>query len=251
MLSQFVPVPCGSCWAFASTGALSDRVRIATAGRVGFNIAPQSLLDCANHGKLVAGSCNGGSHTLAYEFASHAPGLPDDTCMPYQGVDNANWAEIPCADRLCRRCDRFGTCKFVPRNATPTVQVDEHGVVRGVAAMKAEIAARGPIACYMYAHAPAFESYSGGVITDSTRYKGITHVVNVVGWGIDREAHQSGGSGEYWIVRNSFGTAWGEWGYYRQEIGKDIYNMESHDCAWATPTRESVAALVKRSGLGL
>ena len=104
--------------------------------------------------------------------------------------------------------------------------------------------AGGPIACLMYAHAPDFESYSGGIITDTTRYEGITHVVNVVGWGIDAKNHL-----EYWIVRNSFGTAWGEWGYYRQAVGKDIYNMESHDCAWATPSRESVAAIVKRSGL--
>ena len=45
------------------------------------------------------------------------------------------------------------------------------------------------------------------------------------------------------------GTQWGELGYYRQEVGKDIYNMESHDCSWATPTSESIAALVKRSGM--
>ena len=236
---QLLPSPCGSCWAFASTGALSDRVRIATAGRVPVSLAPQALLDCG--GK--AGSCNGGSATLAYEYATQAPGLPDETCMPYKGVDHANWGEVPCADRLCRRCDRFGTCHFLPRNETPSVQVEEHGVVTGVAAMKAEIAARGPIACYMYAHAPAFEHYAGGVISDTTRYKGITHVVVVVGWGKDAA------NGEYWIVRNSFGTAWGEWGYYRQQVGKNIYNMESHDCAWATPTRASVDALMKRSGL--
>ena len=46
--------------------------------------------------------------------------------------------------------------------------------------MKAEIAARGPIACYMYAHSKGFEGYSGGIITDTTRYDGITHVVVVV-----------------------------------------------------------------------
>ena len=41
--------------------------------------------------------------------------------------------------------------------------------------MKAEIAARGPIACPMYAHADAFEAYTGGIISDTTKYPGITH----------------------------------------------------------------------------
>ena len=45
-------------------------------------------------------------------------------------------------------------------------------------------------------------------------------------------------------MRNSFGTAWGELGYYRQLMGKDIYNMESHACAWATPARESTDELM-------
>ena len=164
---QLLPSPCGSCWAFAATGALSDRVKIATKGRlVDFSISPQALLDCAKD----AGTCNGGNPNLAYHYAATV-GLPDETCLPYRGMDNSNWGESPCAERLCRRCDRFGSCNFVPRNATPAIQVAEYGSVTGVAAMKAEIAARGPIACLMYAHADSFEAYTGGVITDTTRTK--------------------------------------------------------------------------------
>jgi len=236
---QLLPSACGSCWAFAAAGALSDRVKIATGGHLpDFNLAPQGLLDC---GAPRAGSCNGGSHSLAYEFIA-TTGLTDETCMPYHGIDNSNWGESDCADRMCRRCDRFGTCRFIPRNATTRVFAAEHGVVRGVEAMQAEIESRGPIACLMYAHADGFENYSGGVITDDTRYDGITHVVVVTGWGVQKGL-------KYWIVRNSYGTAWGELGYYRQEIGKDIYNMESHDCAWATPDRRSIRALLLRSGM--
>jgi len=240
---QLLPSPCGSCWAFAAAGALSDRVKIATSGRLpDFNLAPQGMLDCGQS----AGSCNGGNPTLAYEFAAEI-GLTDETCMPYQGVDNANWGESDCADRMCRRCDRFGTCRFLPRNETTRVFVKEHGIVRGIAAMQAEIAARGPIACLMYAHDPDFENYDGGVITcqNCTRFPGTTHVVIVTGWGIDEHGMK------HWVVRNSFGTQWGELGYYRQEMGKDIYNMESHDCSWATPDRTSIEQLLARSGMAL
>ena len=238
---QLLPSACGSCWAFAAAGALSDRVKIATSGRIPeFNLAPQGLLDCG----LEAGSCNGGNPTLAYEFIANT-GLTDETCMPYRGVDVANWGESDCADRMCRRCDRFGTCKFLPRNETTRVFVEEHGVLKGVDAMQAEIAARGPIACLMYAHASAFENYVGGIIIDATRYPGTTHVVVVTGWGVDKDGVK------HWIVRNSFGTEWGELGYYRQEMGKDIYNMESSSCSWATPNANSVQKLLARSGMSL
>jgi len=236
---QLLPYPCGSCWAFASSGALSDRVKIATAGRLpDFNLAVQGLLNCGQK----AGSCNGGNPALAYEFMAET-GLTEETCMPYMGVDNSNWGESDCADRMCRRCDRFGTCNFLPRNETTRIFVQEHGTVKGIPAMQAEIAARGPIACLMYAHADAFEKYAGGIITDDTRYPGVTHVVTVTGWGTDKNGSS------YWVVRNSFGMQWGELGYYRQEMGKDIYNMESFPCAWATPTHSSIEQLLHRSGM--
>jgi cathepsin X len=235
---QLIPSPCGSCWAFAATGALSDRVKIATGALLPeFNLAPQGLLDCA---APKAGSCNGGSHTLANEFAANNP-LSDETCLPYRGMDHSNWGETDCAERMCRRCDRFGTCSFLPANATPGIKVEEHGTVKGVEEMKAEIAARGPIACLMYAHSQGFDSYTGGVITDPTRYDGITHVVTVTGWGKE-------GNTSFWKIRNSFGTQWGELGYYRQEVGKDVFNMESHDCAWATPDGPSIDGLLRRGG---
>lgn len=45
VLTQQNPSVCGSCWAEAATGALSDRYTIATGGRLRFNLAPQTLLN--------------------------------------------------------------------------------------------------------------------------------------------------------------------------------------------------------------
>eukprot|EP00658_Telonema_sp_P-2_P007739 TRINITY_DN12878_c0_g2_i1.p1 TRINITY_DN12878_c0_g2~~TRINITY_DN12878_c0_g2_i1.p1 ORF type:complete len:307 (+),score=56.42 TRINITY_DN12878_c0_g2_i1:65-985(+) len=233
--NQMLPSPCGSCWAFAATGALSDRIAIASGG-LRFDISPQGLLDCDSK----AGSCNGGSHVLAYAFAAQT-GLTDVTCLPYAGMDNSNWGETACEDRMCKKCDRFGSCSFVPGNQTLAVRVKEHGNLTGVEAMKAEIASRGPIACLMYAHSDGFESYQGGIIRDRTRYPGVTHVVNVVGFG------DAGDGTEYWVVKNSFGTGWGELGFYRVEIGSDIFNMESHECAWAVPESDFVHQLRARA----
>ena len=65
-----------------------------------------------------------------------------------------------------------------------------------------------------------------------------------------KEEKTEGGGIDYWVVRNSFGTYWGEQGYYRVERGINAFNMESGVCEWATPTQESVDALVAAAALG-
>ena len=102
--------------------------------------------------------------------------------------------------------------------------------------MKAEIYARGPIACLLYAHSPAFWSYDGkSIISDPERYPGITHVVSIQGWGTDETTGE-----DYWIGRNTFGTRWGAQGFFKIARGQDTLNLESNPCVWAVPAVESV-----------
>lgn len=44
----------------------------------------------------------------------------------------------------------------------------------------------------------------------------------IVGWGIDEKAGE-----KYWIVRNSYGTTWGENGDFRVRRGSNDYAIES------------------------
>eukprot|EP00966_Prymnesium_polylepis_P092560 2142673-Prymnesium_polylepis.1 len=46
------------------------------------------------------------------------------------------------------------------------------------------------------------------------------HGVAIVGYGTDRQLGSDGGV-DYWIVRNSWGAAWGEKGYARVVRGKN------------------------------
>lgn len=59
----------------------------------------------------------------------------------------------------------------------------------------------------------AFQTYTGGILSDPNCYHRIDHAVNVVGWGIDESSSQ-----EYWIVKNQWGTDWGDQGYAYIEI---------------------------------
>ena len=224
--NQFLPYPCGACWAHGSTGALTDRFVMKT-GVVIPHLSIQALLDCGREDTLIEmGSCEGGSDILAYNFIYNY-GVTDSTCSPYMGVVFTNWAEgISCTQRMCRQCDVHGNCFFV--NGT-LYRISEFGNITGEVQMMAELFARGPIACSVYAHTDSFLKYTSGVIRDSTPYNMTTHVIALIGWGVDDEGVN------YWIGRNSFGTEWGEGGWFKIERGKNTLNIEEHPCTWAVP----------------
>ena len=220
--NQFLPSACGSCWAHAATGALTDRLLIEAKGAYPVvQLSPQVLLDL---GGEKVGTCNGGSDIAAYEFI-HQYGITDVTCSPYMGVDAYYWGEISTSRMMCRACGTDGTCSFV--NGTKTF-VKEYGSVLGEEEMMAEIYARGPISCSVNAHAPAFENYAGGIIVDPTQYNFTTHDVAITGWGVSSDGVK------YWSGRNSFGTTWGEEGWFKLERGTNCLNIEKTQCAWAT-----------------
>lgn len=225
--NQFLPHPCGACWALASTGALTDRFIIATkAMKPIVPLSPQVLMDCGQY-LLNAGSCDGGSDLLAYQFI-HKYGITDITCSPYNGEVYTNWGELPCQQRMCRVCNRFGECGFTDKG--PVYHVSEYGTVTGETEMMAEIYTRGPIACSVYAHSDAFDKYTSGIIQDPNQYNSTTHVIAITGWGVDA----SNGI-KYWIGRNSYGTSWGEEGWFKLERGVNSLDIEVHPCAWAVP----------------
>jgi len=85
--------------------------------------------------------------------------------------------------------------------------------------MKAELYARGSISCGVDA-TDSFEKYTGGVFEEKG-FAGINHEISVVGWGVDETG------GEYWIGRNSWGTYWGESGFFRIRMHRDNLGIES------------------------
>ena len=74
-----------------------------------------------------------------------------------------------------------------------------------------------------------FLAYTGGVYSEKKLDIGINHEISVTGWGYDEESQK-----EYWIGRNSWGTYWGEYGFFRIEMHKNNLGIET-SCFWATP----------------
>jgi len=211
--NQHIPQYCGSCWAFATSSALSDRIKIARSRAFpDIQLSAQVLINCVT-GNGTQG-CNGGDPTAAYDYVLHA-GLPDETCTNY--VAKTEDCE---AVNICRTCSPQ-TGKCTPIANPPIVHITEHGRISGEANIMAEVFARGPIAAVV-AVTPAFEAYAGGIFNDTTGKKSLDHSIELLGWGV------SGDGVKYWICRNSWGTYWGENGWFRIVRGTDNLGIESN-----------------------
>lgn len=93
--------------------------------------------------------------------------------------------------------------------------------------MKAEIFARGPISCGIFV-TNEFEDYQGGIYSQKTVFNLINHEISIVGWGVSKEGV------EYWIGRNSWGTYWGEYGYFKIQMHSENLGVET-DCSFGVP----------------
>jgi len=218
-LNQHIPQYCGSCWAHGAMSSVSDRIKILRkAAWPDYNLAIQYILNC---GTTVAGSCNGGSATGAFQFARDK-GIPLDTCLQYEANDQACSAINTCRD--CKGPYKNGTCWAVPDNQVKRVFVDQYNTVSTVSNIMAEIFARGPVAAGI--DSTALHNYTSGILMATTPAR-INHIVSLVGYGTDNGV-------DYWIGRNSWGTYWGEKGWFRLVRGKNALGIEQM-VSWATP----------------
>ena len=82
--------------------------------------------------------------------------------------------------------------------------------------------------------------YREGVyLYDNVSPFGGHHSIEIVGWG-DDAALPNGG---YWIVKNDFGEAWGENGFFRIGYGECEIDMTVMFAAWNPDTKDPVFAL--------
>lgn len=223
-INQHIPQYCGSCWAQAASASLADRINIQTGNNFPrAALAVQVLINCQ-----AGGSCNGGSMDGPFAFA-HKQGIPDMGCQVYEAKNPDHFS---CSDiQKCKNCkwnpDFSQNCWAVPKYTK--YKVSQYGSVLGADAMKKELFARGPISCQMMV-TNKFEDYTGGIYHEKSFIASPNHAISVTGWGKDATSGT-----EYWIVRNSWGTQFGENGYFRIQMHKDNLGIDSHSCWWGVP----------------
>jgi cathepsin X len=183
----------------------------------------------------AGGTCNGGNPAGVYRYAFKY-GIPHSSCMQYTAH---NLEATSCAPiDICRDC----TWPPPPEGETgiegcwavdyKKYYVSDHYSLRGADNMKKEIATNGPISCGMDV-TDAFELYTGGIYSEHKVLPLINHEISIVGYGSENGV-------EYWIGRNSWGTYWGERGFFRIKMHEDNLAIET-DCTAGIPSYTKAA----------
>nr|AAO64444.1 cathepsin Z-like cysteine proteinase [Myxobolus cerebralis] len=200
--NQHLPTYCGSCWAFASTSTIADRIYIAKnlSHFDHFSLSVQVVIACAQSGDCKLGGFASG----VYEYALKE-GIPDDTCSPYLAHDTECLPKIRCST-----CTEMQSCFVIKEYQKYFIK--DYSYLSGEDNIINEMFARGPLSCSMYASENFVFNYTGGVYVENSNSLP-NHLVSILGWGEDVDEHDK--VRPYWIIRNSWGTNWGEKGFFR------------------------------------
>jgi len=230
--NQHIPQYCGSCWAQGSTSAIADRFNILNkdTNTTPVGLDAQVIVNCQ-----AGGSCNGGNPGEVYLYA-HLNGIPHSSCEQYTAY---NLVDRMCEDiDVCRDCtwpppppgdDGLDGCRAIKPQK---YYVSEYYSLSGVDEMKAELYKNGPISCGIHATDNFENNYTGGIYSEKVRFPLINHEISVVGYGMDAETGE-----EYWIGRNSWGTYWGDYGFFYMAMYEDNLSI-TKDCVAGTPTND-------------
>jgi C1A family cysteine protease len=175
---------CASCWAFATTAALESYfLKQENLPNYNEDFAEQVLISCSG-----AGSCGGGSSSTASSYIRDT-GLPPEIDYYYTTTDGSCTSAAPAWQQ---NAYRIGSWSYVC--ISPSVD-----------AIKNALVTYGPLATVYQVYSD-FLSYRSGIYSYATgNYLG-NHAVLVVGYDDGNQC---------FIVKNSWGTGWGEAGYFR------------------------------------
>ncbi|KAJ4797546.1 hypothetical protein LUZ62_048792 [Rhynchospora pubera] len=173
---------CGCCWAFSAVAAMESIVKLKT-GQL-MSLSEQEVLDCTGNGM----SCEGGTMEAAFSFIARNRGLTTESNYPYTRNQ--------------------GYCNSRRRSASAATIRGYEEVPRSEAALLNAVANQ-PVSAGVEGSGIDFQLYGGGLFTG---YCGtdLDHAVTVVGYGASARS-------KYWLVKNSWGSGWGEGGYMRMQ----------------------------------
>jgi len=191
---------CGSCWAFAAT-QLTETAYSLSHNATPPVLAPEQIVQCYGSdgdltkcsagsgpaGEQGCGGCSGGLVQDALKYVTSSSGLSTDSAYPYVSGTTGNHPIVKCHSGL---------------KAGVKVQKFQGGTAVTEAELENAIATHGSASVNIDASSMAFMDYHSGVFSASSCGTRVDHAVVAVGYTPD-----------YWIVKNSWGSSWGNKGF--------------------------------------
>lgn len=218
----------GTCWAFSTIGNIEGQWYLSSDDNELVDLSEEFLVDCDGSRDDDAGRADcgvfGGWPYLAYQFLIDAGGVPTEETNPYCcGTGDC----YPCMTgpvSLCGPPPYY--CDEEITKACPSAQLyasisDWHYVSSDEELMKVDLEEIGPLSALL--DATQLQFYKSGVwegksfgpdISGCTK-NSLNHAIVVTGYGSDSGT-------PYWRVKNSWGTAWGEDGYFKIVRGEGM-----------------------------
>ncbi|CAH0394255.1 unnamed protein product [Bemisia tabaci] len=188
---------CGGGWAYAVVDCLEMHNAIRRNASV-VEYSAQQIVDCDKNSR----GCAGGSVTNAYKYIKDAGGLALERSYPYTF--------------------RESSCLFEPSMAKIRIKSTFYTLPPSEETIRHFIYNYGPVVAAI--NCAQLQFYKRGVIRcndENCNPRHMNHAVVVVGYGVEGSRGANSTSGiPYWLVKNSWGTAWGEEGYFKVFRGK-------------------------------
>ena len=180
-------VNCGGCWAFAVTGSIEGNKSIFL-GRKADSLSPQNLIDCDPLNK----GCNGGDMRTSFTHIK-SKGVMNDADYPLKGYTSSCMYNYLAP---LTYISGFNYCsnKTIYKCSTSIVY---------------SLLSKGPLSVLLDGGSNSFQNYKSGIFTGICSE--INHAATLVGYG-------QSGIQNYWLVRNSWSSYWGENGYIRVAV---------------------------------
>ncbi|CAF0821948.1 unnamed protein product [Adineta steineri] len=222
---------CGISWALSTVDVASDRLSlVANIKWKNEPLSVQNVLSCTD--PEAKDGCQGGRVAYAWGFVKDR-GVVTEACYPYESGTTGNITECKlhlsdsdlqniAQHRKVTNIDCPSHTRGEHFNFGPAYRIRDEA-----RSIKYEIHFRGPVQATMRV-TPEFFLYKSGVYRcggssydhQNPRYANLAgyHSIRLLGWGtsVDPSTQKEE---SYWIAANSWGTGWGEHGYFHIRFG--------------------------------